>query len=220
MTKPKKKKIRIGVVDYGMGNLGSIANMFKKLGYPIPICSDSHSIANAKGIIIPGVGSFDRGVENLKSRGLWNLLIDRVIEHKTPVLGICLGAQLLMTESEEGNLQGFGWVPGKVERFSFRDLEIVPKIPHMGWNELKQSQTSPLWNKMPNPARFYFVHSYFMSPKNNDHILGTTYYGNPFASAIGQSNIYGVQFHPEKSHLFGLRLLKNFMDIVCEPKSC
>lgn len=208
------------IVDYGMGNLGSIANMLKKLGYRSSVTSDPTMIAEASGLILPGVGSFDRGMENLQSRNLIDILNQRIIDDRIPVLGICLGAQLIMSESEEGHLKGLNWISGKVKKFNFEGKGTEKKVPHMGWNEMTQSRNSDLWDKMPDPARFYFVHTYFIEPDHTEDILGTTDYGCSFASAVGRKNIWGVQFHPEKSHQYGLRLLKNFMNIVDGKRPC
>jgi len=198
----------IVIIDYGMGNLGSIANMLKKIGYKSIITSDIEEIKKSKKLILPGVGSFDNGIKNLKDLGLLEVLNQKVIEEKTPVLGICLGMQLMTNSSEEGNLDGLGWIEAKSKKFVSDSL----KVPHMGWNVICQQKESNLFDETKNEKRFYFVHSYFVECHNVEDILTTTSYINEFVSSFEKENILGVQFHPEKSHKFGMRLIKNFVE--------
>ncbi|HXS38214.1 MAG TPA: imidazole glycerol phosphate synthase subunit HisH [Flavipsychrobacter sp.] len=196
------------IIDYGLGNLGSLQNMLKRIDSSVIISSAKDDIAKADKLILPGVGTFDTGVTNLNSLGLIEILNDEVLEKKKKILGICLGAQLMLNSSEEGNEKGLSWVDGKVIRFN---SSTGIKIPHMGWNDL-QDNKSELFNNMPeSPARFYFVHSYHFLFENQDYSTSTVMYGHKFSASFNRDNIFGVQFHPEKSHQFGLNLLKNFI---------
>jgi len=201
----------ITIVDYGMGNLGSIQNMLKKIGVNSEISSSVAAIKVAERIILPGVGSFDKAMANLESLGLIEP-IKKKAGGGTPMLGICLGMQLLANGSEEGNLPGLGIIPGKVVRFNVPE---TMKIPHMGWNVVKYKETCPLYTGFEDmeEVRFYFVHSYHYTCDHDEHIVGTTNYSYDFTSSIQKQNVYGAQFHPEKSHRYGMRLLKNFSDI-------
>jgi glutamine amidotransferase len=201
----------IVIIDYGLGNLGSIRNMLKKIGAEGTISSNVSDIQEAEKLILPGVGNFDQGMKNLEASGFLPVLEDRVIQKKTPILGICLGMQLFARKSEEGESTGLGWIDAEVVRFKFDDKERHLKIPHMGWNLVEICQRDPLFEEMYPEPRFYFVHSYHVVCKNENNILGKTFHGYEFASAIKKENIYGVQFHPEKSHKFGMKLLDNFV---------
>lgn len=200
----------IVIVDYKMGNVGSILNMLKKIGVNAIISSDTEEIKNAEKLILPGVGSFDPGMENLKRFGLLSILNEKVIKDKTPVLGLCLGMQLFSQKSEEGISEGLGWIDAEVKKFKFGNNSL--KIPHMGWNTISILKNDILLSDMPEESRFYFVHSYHVDCKNNE-ILATTNYGYDFPSIIKKENIIGVQFHPEKSHKYGMKMLKNFAEL-------
>jgi len=202
----------ITIVDYGIGNLGSIFNMFKKIGVESHITSSLDEIAKAKKIILPGVGHFDRAMEKISKTGLKNLLNQKALQEKIPILGICLGMQILTKSSEEGKIPGLGWIPAKTVRFNFSE-EIDLKIPHMGWNLVQRAVPSALTDNFEPDHRFYFVHSYHVKTKNENYSILKTMYGYPFDSAIQNDNIFGVQFHPEKSHRFGMKLLENFSKI-------
>jgi len=204
----------IVVVDYGLGNLGSIANMLKKIGAHAVVSSDPAVVEKADKLILPGVGAFDAGMKNLETRGLIPLLNYRVLEQKTPILGVCLGMQLLCKRSEEGQLPGLGWLDAEVIRFKFDGNIANLKIPHMGWNTLAVRQPHPLFADLEAENRFYFVHSYHVVCADMGNVLAQTNYGFDFASAVVKDNIMGVQFHPEKSHKFGMRLYKNFAERV------
>lgn len=201
----------ITIVDYKTGNLGSIQNILKKIGESSVISSDASIISNATKIILPGVGSFDTGMENLISLDLIEVLNRKALKEKIPILGICLGMQLLSEKSEEGIFPGLGWIKGDVRKFNFSDTTEY-KVPHMGWNFVISRKESRLLDDMYDDPRFYFVHSYYFKPTNSKDILTSTEYETVFASAVESENIIGVQFHPEKSHKFGLKLLRNFVE--------
>jgi glutamine amidotransferase len=205
--------MKVTIVDYGLGNLGSIQNIIRKLGYDSEISSDFNTIENATKIILPGVGSFDRAMLNLKINNFKELLKSKA-QSGTPILGICLGMQLLANSSEEGELEGLGLIPGRVTKFILENKKL--KIPHMGWNTLNYNKNSPLFNGFEEfeETRFYFVHSYHYVPVDDFHSIATTVYEKPFTSSISKEKVFGVQFHPEKSHKFGMKLLKNFIELV------
>lgn len=201
----------ITIVDYGMGNLGSLRNMLKRIGCPAQIVSDPEKILGAEKLILPGVGAFDAAMRCINdSDGLREALDQRVLKDGVPVLGVCLGMQLMTDGSEEGESLGLGWIPGRAQRFP-RDLAI--KIPHMGWNVALPCGESALTAGLEPEPRYYFVHSYCVSTTDRTHALMRTHHGIDFDSAIGRANIFGVQFHPEKSHRFGMSILKNFADL-------
>jgi glutamine amidotransferase len=198
------------IVDYGVGNLASIKNMLKKAGVDAIISSKEQNILDADKLILPGVGAFDTCVQKLKESGLVQVLHRKVLDMKTPVLGVCVGLQLLTGGSEEGVLPGLGWIKGKVIRFRPDRMPGDLKIPHMGWSEVTPSKPSALFEDMPEEMRFYFVHSYHVLLDDPADALVTARYGYDFVAGIQRDNISGVQFHPEKSHKFGLKLLSNF----------
>ncbi len=201
----------IVIVDYGMGNLGSIKNMLKKIGVDGKITSDPADIQQASKIILPGVGAFDTGMRNLNELGLIPLLNQKVLVEQVPTLGICLGMQLMSQCSEEGQLPGLGWV--EAETLRFKSDEATPlKIPHMGWNTVRIAKDSVFFDAQPGEQRFYFVHSYHVKCRRAEDVLLQSTYGHDFDSGCARANIAGVQFHPEKSHKFGLQLLRNFVE--------
>ena len=195
-----------------MGNSGSIKNMLKFLGVDSVITSDPSLISEATALILPGVGSFDNGIIKLKGLESFNRICEKVIIDKVPFLGICLGMQLLFNSSEEGSQKGLGWINGEVRKFK-TDLSNELKVPHMGWNEVQITQENLLLKKNFDEQRFYFVHSYYVDCESKDSI-GLTNYGIRFTSAVNSNNIFGVQFHPEKSHKFGIQLFQNFIKLT------
>ncbi|CAB1063928.1 Imidazole glycerol phosphate synthase amidotransferase subunit HisH [Olavius sp. associated proteobacterium Delta 1] len=200
----------ICIVNYGMGNLGAIQNMLRKIGAESVVSSNGDDIEKADMIILPGVGAFDNGMKNLERLNLLDILNAKVIIKKTPVLGICLGAQLITKRSEEGSLPGLGWLDAETIRFNFLGDHVNHKIPHMGWNTVTVQKASHIFNTMDEESRFYFVHSFHLACNNPKDILTTTTYGYEFVSSFQKGNIIGVQFHPEKSHKFGMKLLTKF----------
>ena len=199
----------IAIIDYGLGNLGSIANMLKIIGEKNIITDDIDTILSADKVILPGVGAFDAGMKNLNEKGLSEAIKKIALEDKKPVLGICLGMQLLGEKSEEGNLEGLGLIPFTNRRFEFPENTEL-KIPHMGWDIVRFKQTGPV-DKLDGQQRYYFVHSYYAVCSNEENVLMTCDYGYEFAAAVVRENVLGVQFHPEKSHNFGMALLENFV---------
>jgi glutamine amidotransferase len=202
----------IVIVDYGLGNLGSIRNMLKRIGVPSEITSDTEKIDSAEKLILPGVGKFDAAMEKIESLGLRKVLDKKALVDKTPVLGICLGMQLLTNGSEEGRLPGLGWIDANTLKFDF-DADSMLKIPHMGWNLVKRSTPSSLTEGFDDEFRYYFIHSYYVRVSDEKNSILKTDYGLEFDSAIQKDNIFGAQFHPEKSHKYGIRLLSNFANI-------
>ena len=204
----------IVVVDYGVGNLGSIVNMFKKVGSKTVASSDPVVIGNAEKLILPGIGAFDAGMQKLNERGLIPLLNELVLEKKIPVLGLCLGLQLMTRRSDEGQLSGLGWLDAETLRFRFEGANSNLKVPHMGWNTIEIRRRHPLFTDLDPEARFYFVHSYYVQSHDPEAVLAETDYGGHFHSIFAKDNIMGAQFHPEKSHKHGMRLLKGFAEAV------
>jgi glutamine amidotransferase len=204
----------IAIVNYGVGNLGSILNMLKKVGNTDTlIASREEEIRAADKIILPGVGSFDAGMEKINGSGLLGALNEAVLKDRKPLLGICLGMQLLTKGSEEGRLQGIGWIDAYTQRFRFEGPNAALKVPHMGWNEVRPLRDSKLTEGIGQPARFYFVHSYYVRCAREEDALLSCHYGIDFTCAVQRGNIMGVQFHPEKSHKFGMQVLRNFAAI-------
>jgi len=201
----------IVIVNFGAGNLGSMLNMLKKIGQAAIVGNTAEDIEKAEKLILPGVGSFDAGIEKLNSSGLREILELQVIEKKVPILGICLGLQLMTRKSEEGELNGLGWIDAETKKFLLDSNQY--KIPHMGWNELKIEKKSKLFTGMEEQEnRFYFVHSYHLVCSSKEDVLVSAHYGYDFTCGIERDNIMGVQFHPEKSHKFGMQLLRNFSE--------
>lgn len=201
------------IVDYGAGNIKSIQNMLKKIGVKSKMSSDKTELLKSDKLIIPGVGHFDYGMQQMKASGLIETLNQKVLDQKTPVLGICLGAQLLGNGSEEGTEAGLGWLDMDVVKFDTNKIDSKFKIPHMGWNEVYYKKESVLTKDINLEQRYYFVHSYHMKNNDENDVLGESTYGYPFTAAVEKNNIFGVQFHPEKSHNFGMKLLSNFAKI-------
>lgn len=199
----------IVIIDYGLGNLASVKNMFNKVGVKdVLISKDVETIKNASKLILPGVGSFDTGMINLENSGLLSCLNEQVLVQKTPILGICLGMQLMTKKSEEGIKKGLGWINAETIKFNFPD-DTNFKVPHMGWNYVSIKKENPLIEQNTK-NKFYFVHSYYVNCSDIEDIMGTTNYFNEFTCFFNHNNIFGVQFHPEKSLKFGMKLLENF----------
>ena len=199
----------IAVVSYGVGNVGSIFSMLRRIGVPAVAASTPDDIAAAEKIILPGVGSFDHGMATLRASGLVEPLLERVRRDRIPVLGICLGMQFLGAGSEEGSLPGLGFLDARCVRFSAEGTPPL-KVPHMGWNELAFRRPSLLTDGLEDCARFYFVHSYRLVCADERDVLATAHYGVDFTAMVQRDNVWGAQFHPEKSHRFGMKLLGNF----------
>jgi len=206
----------IGIIDYGMGNTGSILNMLGRIGAESFIATKASALRQASKIILPGVGSFDNAVTRLRASGFWDALHEEVLGRNKPVLGICLGMQLLTRGSEEGDLPGLGWIPANTLRFKLGGPDQpARKVPHMGWNEIKVLRSGGILQEPEagTLSRFYFVHSFHVVCDEEEHVLATADYGYPFHAAIGTPGIIGVQFHPEKSHTFGMRLMARFAEM-------
>lgn len=197
------------IINYGIGNLTSILNMHNRLGIDAVITNSVLEIERADKLLIPGVGHFDTCMKSFNAGGLRMVVEKRISEDKIPVLGICVGAQMMTRRSEEGNEKGLGWVNAETVRFRFSE-NIDLKIPHIGWTDLQIEKPSPLWNDLPEHSRFYFAHSYHFVFDNDSMVTGSSVYGYHFACAFRDNNIFGLQFHPEKSHRFGMKVLKNF----------
>lgn len=202
----------ITIVNYGMGNLGSVQNMFKRIGVESNITSDTNEIAAASKILLPGVGAFDAAMNRINEGGFREILDRKALVEKVPILGICLGMQLLTHSSEEGKEKGLGWIPAKTLAFKFSEEQKL-KIPHMGWNIAQPAKKSLLTENFEAESRFYFVHSYYVKVENEQDSLLKTNYGLTFDSGVERGNIFGAQFHPEKSHKFGMRFLESFAKI-------
>lgn len=200
----------IAIVDSGVSNVRSVANMLRKAGVQAEVTVDPAQIAEAEKLILPGVGAFDAGMRAIRELGLRDILDRKVLEQKTPVLGICLGMQLMATRSEEGSEPGLGWIDADCVRFKFENGTAPLKVPHMGWNTLQPARDSALFDGMDADSRFYFVHSFHLACRRDEDVLARTTYGYPFAASAGHDNVFGVQFHPEKSHRFGMALLQRF----------
>ena len=194
--------------------MGSIRNMLKRLGIEAIVADDAKTIAAADKIILPGVGAFDVAMENLHRTGFIEPLNELVIDRKVPILGICLGMQIMSKSSEEGRKHGLGWLDAVTVRFRFDKDERNLKIPHMGWNDIEVCREDGLFKGFDMSARFYFVHSFHMRCHQKKDVLATARYGIDFAAAVRRNNVWGTQFHPEKSHKYGMRLMKNFAEIV------
>lgn len=199
----------VSIVDYGLGNLGSVVNMLRRVGARPQLVSSPEQVLQSERLLLPGVGAFDAGMRLLQEADLIPA-IRRFGESGRPLLGICLGMQLLLDSSEEGEEQGLSLIPGRSLRFSnATDL----RVPHMGWNLVERTRDDSLVADLPEESRFYFVHSYRVVPRDSAHVLATTHYGTEFASMVRSGNVMGAQFHPEKSHDFGKRVLKNFSEL-------
>jgi glutamine amidotransferase len=204
----------IAIIDYGLGNLKAFFNVYKSLNIPVIIAKVSEDLENASKVIIPGVGSFDYAMERLNKSGMRQTLDEIVTHLNVPVLGVCVGMQMLARSSEEGTLQGLGWIDGEVKKFDPSTLVQSTRLPHMGWNDVRPIVKNSLFNGLEQDARFYFLHSYYFYCHKRENVIAVTDYGGEFVCAVNSGNIFGVQFHPEKSHQCGIQLLKNFALMV------
>lgn len=202
----------ISVIDYGVCNLGSMLNMLRKVGAEAELVSTVAALERAGKLVLPGVGAFDNGIGALRERGLAEALRKRVLQDKVPLLGVCLGMQMLGRRSEEGGMEGLGLIDAEVRRFQFAP-DSRNKVPHMGWNLLAQRRDGPLLRELGARSRFYFCHSYHLVCADPGDVLATADYGGEFVAVLQHDNVYGVQFHPEKSHRFGMALLHNFAEL-------
>jgi glutamine amidotransferase len=203
----------ITIINYGLGNVQAFVNAYKRLNIPVMVATNAEDLSQASKLILPGVGSFDHAIALLNQSGMRSTMEHLVLQHKVPVLGICVGMQMLASESEEGRLEGLGWVPGKVQAFRTNAQAASLPLPHMGWNDVQPISGHPLFLGLEMNARFYFLHSYYFECEVPLHSAASATYGFDFSCAVSANNVYGVQFHPEKSHHFGAQLLKNFAEI-------
>jgi len=200
----------IKIVNYGLGNVQAIGNIYRKAGVSVSLAERPADLASAERLILPGVGAFDWAMHRLEESGMRPAMQNLVLGRGVPVLGICVGMQMLADSSEEGALPGLGWIPGRVRRFEPGAAGARVRMPHMGWNDIATGCSHPLFAGLEAEARFYFLHSYYFEPVDDAAVLAWTDYGGRFASSVGRGNVTGVQFHPEKSHQWGVRLLLNF----------
>lgn len=203
----------IGLINYGSGNIYAIANIYKMLDIPFKMIDDPKELKTADKLILPGVGAFDETMNLLLSKGLKAELDELVLVQKKPIIGVCVGMQILSEGSEEGEVSGFGWVKGQVKKIDESKLTSKPYLPHLGWNSIKLQKEHPLFENIDCEQGFYFLHTYYFETQLEDNILTTSEYGKTFASAVINDNIMGVQFHPEKSHSNGIQLFKNYANL-------
>lgn len=200
----------ISIIDYGLGNIKAVSNCYKKLNMPFQIAKTKADLTQATKIILPGVGAFDHAMTSLQASGLKEILDELVLEKKIPVLGICVGMQMLAKSSEEGDLPGLGWIDGKVKKVDVTKLSAHEPLPHMGWNAVKQVANNPLFDALPQNGLFYFLHSYYFETEDSVNTIAVSQYGENFSCIVNSGNVYGIQCHPEKSHQNGITLFKNF----------
>jgi glutamine amidotransferase len=200
----------IGIVNYGSGNVQAIANIYNRVNIPFKIISNYEQMKKVDKLILPGVGAFDATMKVLNNSGLREALDEQVLVSGKPVLGICVGMQILSKGSDEGEIGGLGWIDGMVKKFDLTKIHEKPYLPHMGWNSISPLVNHDLFKGVDNELGFYFVHSYYFETENSVNALCNTYYGGYFSSAVYKNQIFGVQFHPEKSHSNGIKLLSNF----------
>lgn len=203
----------ITLVNYGLGNIQAFVNIYRRLNVPVTVADTADELSRAQKIILPGVGSFDWAMTRLNESGMRPCLDEVVVEKKRPVLGVCVGMQMMAWRSEEGSLDGLRWVNAEVRKFDEAKFAQKVRLPHMGWNDVVPRSSECLFNGIEDAPRFYFLHSYYMSLKNPDEVLAVTDYSGPFVSAVRSGNVFGTQFHPEKSHHWGIQVLKNFAEL-------
>lgn len=203
----------IAIIDYGVGNINAFVNIYKKLGVDIKIAQKAEDLMDAAKLILPGVGHFDYAMERFSESGMMQTANELVLQKQVPVIGICVGMQMLAKSSDEGNLPGLGWIDATVKKIDTATLKHTTRLPHMGWNDIRPENANPLFQNLETGARFYFLHSYYFDCINKENSIASAEYGSSFSCAVNHKNIYGVQFHPEKSHRFGIQLLKNFSKV-------
>lgn len=203
----------ISIIDYGLGNVGAFYNMYREMNIPVRLVKTKEELEGSSKLILPGVGSFDLAMTLFKESGMCELATEMVLEKKIPVLGICVGMQMLANSSEEGELPGLGWIAGEVKKIDDSKLTHRTHLPHMGWNDVIVKGKQTLFSGLEEKAKFYFLHSYYFHAKEDQSVLAEVEYGSVIPCAVGKGNVFGVQFHPEKSHSYGARLLKNFAEL-------
>lgn len=203
----------ITIIDYGLGNILAFVSVYNRLNIPVTVAKSAKDLHSASRLILPGVGSFDHAMQQFDQSGMRHTVEQLVIQEKKPVLGICVGMQMLAKSSDEGDLPGLGWIDGKVKKFDVSAMPPETYLPHMGWNDVIPVADSGLFNRMERDIQFYFLHSFYFECNQQSNVLAISDYGGNFSCAVRQGNVYGVQFHPEKSHHFGSQLLKNFAEV-------
>ncbi len=203
----------VGIIDYGLGNINAFANIYYQLKVPFKIITSKSEVREATKLILPGVGSFDNAMSLFNKSGLIDEVESQVYENKVPILGICVGMQILASNSDEGKSTGLNWIPGRVKLIDTSRVNHHIKVPHMGWNNVNIVKQNELFSNVENNSDFYFLHSYFFECEDSSNSIALTSYGNEFTCAVNKNNIYGVQFHPEKSHDQGVKILQNFSNL-------
>jgi glutamine amidotransferase len=203
----------IAIINYGVGNIRAFANIYSKLDIPIKIAEKASDLDNVDKLILPGVGAFDHAMDKLNASGMRERVDELVLEKKLPVIGICVGMQMLAKSSDEGSRPGLGWIDADVKKFDVNKIQFKTHLPHMGWNDIYATSNNPLLNELQENAKFYFLHSYYFHCNNEADVIASANYGINFTCAANHDNIYGVQFHPEKSHQYGIQLLNNFANL-------
>lgn len=203
----------ITIIDYGLGNILAFVNVYNRLNIRVAVAKSANDLGNASRLILPGVGSFDHAMQQFNQSGMRHIVEQLVLKENKPVLGICVGMQMLAKSSDEGDLPGLGWIDGKVKKFDLSAMPPETNLPHMGWNDVIPVADNELFKGMEQDSRFYFLHSYYFDCNKQSNVLAVSDYGGNFSCAVRQGNVYGVQFHPEKSHHFGSQLLRNFAEV-------
>ena len=203
----------IAIVDYGLGNIKAFANIYKQLNVPLIVAKTAADLNDATKIILPGVGAFDHAIQQFNASGLRDRVEQLVLVEKKPLIGICVGMQMLASGSEEGKEQGLNWIRGYVRKLDASLIKYTTRLPHMGWNDVQRRKESPLLKGLQNESAFYFLHSFYFDCQDSDSVLATASYGSEFAAIVNHQNIFGIQCHPEKSHESGIAVLRNFADL-------
>jgi glutamine amidotransferase len=203
----------ITIVDYGLGNIRAFLNVYRRLNIEVKTATTADELGGASKVILPGVGSFDHAMEQLARSGMRETLDELVLRRQVPVLGVCVGMQMLARASDEGTSPGLGWIEGRVRKLESLMSGMDFPVPHMGWNDVRPVSDSRLFDRLDSGARFYFLHSYYFHCNRDENVIAVSEYGREFACAVGAGNVLGVQFHPEKSHQYGARLLQNFAEM-------